>query len=399
VVVVAKSGGDFTTITDALNSITDATFENPYLVWVGPGVYTETVQMKPSVDIEGVGNFASKIVSTGGPSWTAASVTTAGGSELRSVWVSNIGGHNYATAVYAPTNGFGTLRDVRATAQGGTNSNYGIYIDEGINVFGGHISASGGINSYGIANYEGLYIEETWVSAGGSSNSNYAVYNYGLSNTTMTDVDARASSGGTNYAVYNFDTRPIMIDVTAEATSGSNSGYGVYNDDSSPEMRNVRATGRSGPNPHGVYNTNQSNPLIVGGTIVGSHGTSHSYGIGNYGGSWPTLIGVKIDVGGTAVFNNASYLTMTDVVITASGAAANYGVRNTASSGTYYVTVDNSTISATGNTNYTIYNDAEFITRIGSSKMNGGPVVTGGGTVACAGVHDENYVFFASTCP
>jgi hypothetical protein len=55
VVVVAKSGGDFTSVGAALASIQDAAAANPYLVWVAPGVYTETITMKSYVDIVGAG--------------------------------------------------------------------------------------------------------------------------------------------------------------------------------------------------------------------------------------------------------------------------------------------------------------------------------------------------------
>lgn len=55
VVTVAKSGGDFTSVGAAVDSINGATRDNPYLVWVAPGVYTETITMKSHVDIAGAG--------------------------------------------------------------------------------------------------------------------------------------------------------------------------------------------------------------------------------------------------------------------------------------------------------------------------------------------------------
>src|SRR5947208_9693622 len=46
VIVVARSGGDFTSVAKALGSISDNSPTNRYLVWVAPGIYTETVTMK-----------------------------------------------------------------------------------------------------------------------------------------------------------------------------------------------------------------------------------------------------------------------------------------------------------------------------------------------------------------
>jgi len=58
VVVVAKSGGDYTSPVSALSAITDASSSNPYLVKVMPGLYdlgTSSLQMKSYVDLEGSG--------------------------------------------------------------------------------------------------------------------------------------------------------------------------------------------------------------------------------------------------------------------------------------------------------------------------------------------------------
>lgn len=65
VVVVAKSGGDYSNIQAAINSITGASETNPYLVKIMPGTYnisTESITTKPYVNIEGSGANLTKIV-------------------------------------------------------------------------------------------------------------------------------------------------------------------------------------------------------------------------------------------------------------------------------------------------------------------------------------------------
>ena len=63
VVMVAKSGGDYTSVQAAIDSINDATTVNPYLVWVAPGVYSETVTMQPFIHIQGAGQKTTFITS------------------------------------------------------------------------------------------------------------------------------------------------------------------------------------------------------------------------------------------------------------------------------------------------------------------------------------------------
>jgi hypothetical protein len=275
VVVVAKSGGDYTTITAALNSITDASDANRYLVKVMPGVYTERVTMKQYVDIEGAGELTTKITYTGsGLSNTGTVVgannAEANNAEVRFLTVENTGGNTYAVAIY--------------------NS-----------------SAS----------------------------------------PRLTHLTATASGGGTyNYGVFNNSSSPTMADVTATASGGGTYTVGVYNNSSSPTMTNVTATASGGTNSIGVFNYNSS----------------------------PTI---------------------QNSIIRASGGTNNYGLYNNSDSGSHTVQVNHSQI--TGSTN-TILNSGGVTTRVGASLLDGGAVI-GAGTKICAGVYDENYTFYASTCP
>lgn len=63
VVTVSPRNGDFTDPVAAVNSITGASAANPYLVLIGPGVYTLTqpLPMKPFVTIAGSGREATTL--------------------------------------------------------------------------------------------------------------------------------------------------------------------------------------------------------------------------------------------------------------------------------------------------------------------------------------------------
>ncbi len=54
-VTVAKSGGEYTSIQDAIDSITDASSSKRYIVQIYPGIYTEDVVMEDYVSLTGLG--------------------------------------------------------------------------------------------------------------------------------------------------------------------------------------------------------------------------------------------------------------------------------------------------------------------------------------------------------
>ena len=185
VILVAKKGGDFTDVKEAIESITDANETNRYLVYVGPGVYhvTSPIVMKSWVTLKGSGENATLLkgaVSTGSnyssailSSWSANNAT------ITELSVENTGGDTFSIGVYI-TNDSTVVANVKATASGGAY--------------------------------------------------NYGIYNY-YSSSTLTNVTATASGGVTNSGVYNYYSSPTLTNVTATASGGGNS-IGINNIDS-----------------------------------------------------------------------------------------------------------------------------------------------------------------------
>jgi hypothetical protein len=77
---VATEGGDFDSIQSAIDSITDASADKLYTIKVYPGRYSENVEMKDWVDLEGVGGWQSII--NGTVSWLDADNSADGWSNM-----------------------------------------------------------------------------------------------------------------------------------------------------------------------------------------------------------------------------------------------------------------------------------------------------------------------------
>ena len=68
IITVAKNNGDFTNPIDAMNSISDASETNPYLIVIAPGVYdigTDDLDIKSFVSVAGSGPKITVITGTG----------------------------------------------------------------------------------------------------------------------------------------------------------------------------------------------------------------------------------------------------------------------------------------------------------------------------------------------
>ncbi len=163
VVVVAQSGGDYTSVQEAIDSVSGATADDPYLVWVAPGVYSETVTMKPYVHLQGSGQEATVITSTtSNGDWppVQATLVLTSDASLSDLTVGNSGGGIFNVALMATPGMTRTLvADVTALALGAGLRNHAVVLNgSGTGVRLQQVSAlaeNGSGNNYGLLNRNG----------------------------------------------------------------------------------------------------------------------------------------------------------------------------------------------------------------------------------------------------
>ena len=208
VVWVAGSGGDFTSLSAALASITDASASKPYVVRIAPGEYAETstVALKDHVDVEGSGEGVTTITcACGGADSDAAAATVSAGdiaAEIRHVTIENTGGDTYSTGIWTQdvADESMSMLHVTATATGGSSYNYG------------------------VANYQSSPSMNNVTAEGHADGAPYArgVYNTAFSSPSMTNVTATATGGtSTNVGVYNAGTSSPPPSIRSSALTGS----------------------------------------------------------------------------------------------------------------------------------------------------------------------------------
>ena len=221
-VVVAKSGGDYTTITAAMDSITP-TSSSRYLVWVAPGLYEEQVTVKQYVHLKGSGSATTRIYSTANGNHnnaTSATLVLPANSQLSDLGVENGSTQQDGVAIYVSAGNSDTaLRNIRARSVGvGGDRHDGIYLNGGT-AYLEHVYADatgGSIGNWAIFNSASSpSIDSAMLVASGGSSANALRLNGG--NPIVQNSTLRADSSATAYAVEGTGagTHTVRIDHAA----------------------------------------------------------------------------------------------------------------------------------------------------------------------------------------
>jgi hypothetical protein len=413
VIVVAKSGADFTSVQAAIDSISDAASDNPYLVWVAPGEYSEAVTMKPYVHLQGAGQEATIITSTssnGSLPPTQATLVMTSDASLRDLTVENsgVGNRNVAllasgsvtqstvTDVSVQVQGSGTynyaiyirgsgtdvkLQQVTGLSENGSSENYGLYNDDGAvtQIFGGFFTGRGGSYAYGINNsLNSTTLKATNVIALGEYGSLYiyGLYNFYGAVVKLLRGSTTGRGGSIAYGIMNShpDSKLETENIATLGESGSTSSYGLINyNNAVATLSGGSFIGSGGSDAYGIFNDDFATLVTESVTALGENGSSVNLGLCNYYGAMATLRGGSFAADGgmnaSGIYNNgsSSMLKATNTTAIGEGSSTNYGLDQ-----------DSGTVS------------------LGVTQLVGG-VNKLGGTLTCFQVYDGS--FNSITCP
>jgi hypothetical protein len=405
VVVVAKSGGDYTSVQAAIDSITAATAGNPYLVWVAPGVYVEQVTMVPHVHLQGAGQEATVISSTASSDWppTQATLVLTREVTLRDLTVANDGAGLYNLALMATGDTTHTMvAGVTARAQGGGTNRYAICLtgsgahvtlqqvtalaENGIynsglynsggaaaTLRGGSFTGRGGSWARGIDNTgSSTTLEATAVTAlaEDGSSTNYSLHNSAGAAATLRGGSFTARGGGQAIGIssYSNGTTLEAEGVTALGEDGSTENYGLYNHlSAAATLRGGSFTAREGTTARGIQNQGSETMLETESvTALAENGTTNSYGLRNSDGATATLHGGFFTGRGgeyvSGIYNYDSGATLEAESVTALGenGTYNYGLFDSTGAA---ATLSGGYFTARGGTGaFGIYNSADGTT-------------------------------------
>jgi hypothetical protein len=344
------------TLLDAILGIpTPASQEEAWLLKIEPGVYdvgSAPFGMKSRVDVEGSGQDVTLIrgaVCDSGWSFTKGVVVGAESAELRSISVENTcsGANTSSTGIYNTADN-ARFNRVTASVFGAAEYNHAIY-NEGSDVVFESVTAEAGgatdTNRGLVDGGTGVSISNARVSglAGGSDSTGLELFGGGTALTNV-EVIARNATAYT-WAVFNAGSNVRFTNVTATASSThGGEQIGVYGDREPARFENSHVAAED--------------------AVVLDISTSHT--------------DVSFD---RSTLDGSRYGLVIDADVSAS-----------------FVDVFVSHCKIRGPTNSIKVSGPDL--NVGGSQLAGGAVSNlGGGTTRCAGVWDEGYTFYASTCP
>lgn len=412
IIVVALDGsGDYMDPLAAVNSIMDASEDNPYVVKIMHGVYDighQSLQMKPFVDVEGAGEGDTTLRGTGqgwdlGSLWDQGLVRGASNAEIRMLTLEEVGGDPIGSEnILQVRNSSFTVTDVTINAFNVDRKVMGILcVDSTLTLKNVTIQVSstltGSTGGAGGIRNAGCTTSMNNVLAIGTSfgvvNGTNGAASGGGSNVTMTNVTATATNGG---AIRNGSSVVTMTDVTAIAMGDGVAVDGVYNENCpSVSMNNVTVTasGAGEAGVSGVRNRSVNGPAnavsMTKVTITVTGGASNS-GVYNWGfGNVIDMTDVSITSNGgntaSGVYIDDSPSTlMTNAMVVAAGATSSYGVYGHGTSDvSATVSIRDSVISGSS---YSLLSNYKSLFVVENTQLNGEAIYPG--NLVCTGATD-----------
>ncbi|KPA12434.1 Pectinesterase, catalytic domain protein, partial [Candidatus Magnetomorum sp. HK-1] len=300
-------GGDFSTITEALDSITGS-ISNRYIIKVGPGTFNEQVTMEAYVDIEGSGINNTIIKYTGGSTspdtdGSSATIIGADNAELRNLTVESDTASGYAVGIYnisvAPR-----LNNLYIDVKNSSTRSYGIYnktdaspVIDNVEI----MASSTGSYCFGIFNNNNssafpqilnskikvmdssyiiaihndtsdCYINNVRLQLENGQGTSYGIYDYYITNSEIHNVIIDISgSGCSEYLGFKLDNSDTIIHnalVKSYVTGGDNHGIQLIN--SSPELSEIKLDLAGGATNIDIAKNSSSNYTLKNSKYVGT---------------------------------------------------------------------------------------------------------------------------------
>ncbi|KFA90746.1 hypothetical protein [Archangium violaceum] len=210
---------------NALQSITKVSAEEPWLLFLEPGVYdlgTQGIQLRPYIHVQGAGQQLTTVRSrAAGPT-----VVTTDHTELRSLTVEHLGGSGEAVALSNPSSLF-RARDVVAVAREGSSRTVGLLSTAGPGTGGFERVQVSAVSSRGETvgfSCEGCSVKvsgSTFLAQGGARATGVSVHGGALE---LWDSSAMGQGGSEALGVEAEGSRLVLV--RAEV-SGSDGGVSV----------------------------------------------------------------------------------------------------------------------------------------------------------------------------